>query len=92
VIPSEDEADYVPTEFTYRNAPRLDHGASSWTRSPRGPIPEPWRMVGRPFDPSRRGASEGEQRHGAAERALWGATGAAGALAALWLAWSVFVR
>ena len=63
-----------------------------WHRDPRGRIPEPWRKVGRAFDPSQRARSLGEQRQHAADRLLWGATGAAGALAALWLAWSVFVR
>ena len=60
----------------------------SWTRTPRQNPPEPWRMTGRPFDPRRRGASEGEQRHHAADSLLWTVSGVLGGLAALWLAWS----
>ena len=65
-------------------------GMSRWKRYPRPATPEQWRLTGRPFDPRQRKPSEGEQRHGAADRLLWAASGVLGALAGLWLGWSVF--
>ena len=63
----------------------------SWTRSPRGPLPEAWRMAGRPFDPRQRTASRGEQRQRAGNAVLWTVSGFCVALAALWLVWSLIV-
>ncbi len=60
-----------------------------WHRSPAPKAPEQWRMSGRPFDPCQRKPSEGEKRHGAADRLLWAVSGVLGALAGLWLVWSV---
>ena len=61
-----------------------------WHRSPAPKAPEQWRLTGRPFSPFQRAPSNGEKRHGAADRLLWAVSGVLGALASLWMVWSVF--
>lgn len=55
-------------------------GVQSHPRSP-----EPFRLVGRPFDPRERASSRGEQRTEVADRLIYSGSGVLGALTALYV-------
>lgn len=85
-----DERKALLTSLVRNEVPTEDE-PESWSRSPRGPVPESWRKRGRPFDPRQRAPSRGEQRRNSTNVLLYAFGGVLVACSALWGMWSVIV-